>query len=86
MARGGGEWTGGNTGAGVLSFKRITLLVCFVNILIALFVLRFLYTCSLNIYSYNENGERLICLRFCSDYSWLMSEALVLFVCLLSSC
>ncbi|KFK29951.1 hypothetical protein AALP_AA7G199000 [Arabis alpina] len=55
MVRGGGEWTGGNTGVGVLSFKRITLLVCFVNILIALFVLRFLYTSSLHIYSNNEN-------------------------------
>ncbi|ESQ53818.1 hypothetical protein EUTSA_v10025691mg [Eutrema salsugineum] len=55
MARGGGEWTGGITGGGVLSYKRITLLVCFFNILIALFVLRFLYASSLHIYSNNDN-------------------------------
>ncbi|CAB80055.1 putative protein [Arabidopsis thaliana] len=55
MARGGGEWTGGIAGTGVLSFKRITLLVCFFNILIALFVLRFLYASSLHIYSNNDN-------------------------------
>uniref|UniRef100_A0A1J3K027 Apple domain-containing protein n=1 Tax=Noccaea caerulescens TaxID=107243 RepID=A0A1J3K027_NOCCA len=55
MARGGGEWTGGITGGGVLSYKRITLLVCFFNILIALFVLRFLYASSLHIYPNNEN-------------------------------
>lgn len=55
MARGGGEWT--VTGGGVVSYKRITLLVCSFNILIALFVLRFLYASSLHFYPNNRNGS-----------------------------
>jgi len=70
MARGGGEWTGGIAGTGVLSFKRITLLVCFFNILIALFVLRFLYASSLHIYSNNDNGS-----YFLFSFSFLLSDS-----------
>lgn len=54
MARGGGEYNGG--GGVLLSYKRITLLVCLINILIALFVLRFLYASSLHIFPNHDNG------------------------------
>ncbi|KAA3476440.1 (Dimethylallyl)adenosine tRNA methylthiotransferase MiaB [Gossypium australe] len=43
-------------GSGQCSYKRITLIVCFVNIVIALFVLRSLYS-SLYIYSNKDNGN-----------------------------
>ncbi|CDY45040.1 BnaA08g11790D [Brassica napus] len=56
MARGGGEYNGG--GGALLSYKRITLLVCLINILIALFVLRFLYASSLHIFPNHDNGVK----------------------------
>ncbi|KAL0679762.1 hypothetical protein Bca4012_007743 [Brassica carinata] len=56
MARGGGEYNGG--GGVLLSYKRITLLVCLINILIALFVLRFLYASSLHIFPNHDNGVK----------------------------
>ncbi|KAJ0247335.1 Uncharacterized protein HA466_0167620 [Hirschfeldia incana] len=56
MARGGGEYNNG--GGGALSYKRITLLVCLINILIALFVLRFLYASSLHIFPNHDNGVK----------------------------
>ncbi|KAF8045337.1 hypothetical protein N665_5156s0001, partial [Sinapis alba] len=58
MARGGGEYNGGG---GALSYKRITLLVCLINILIALFVLRFLYASSLHIYPTHDNALDFSC-------------------------
>ncbi|KAG2249986.1 hypothetical protein Bca52824_089614 [Brassica carinata] len=68
MARGGGEWT--VTGGGVVSYKRITLLVCSFNILIALFVLRFLYASSLHFYPNNRNA-----VRYTSDEIRKMEES-----------
>ncbi|CAL5385196.1 unnamed protein product [Camellia sinensis] len=53
MARGGGEW--GYNGRGKwCSYKRTTLIVCSINIGVALYVLHSLYT-SLYIYSYNDS-------------------------------
>ncbi|CAG7886418.1 unnamed protein product [Brassica rapa] len=68
MARGGGEWT--VTGGGVVSYKRITLLVCSFNILIALFVLRFLYASSLHFYPNHHNA-----VRYTSDEIRKMEES-----------
>lgn len=67
MARGGGEWTV----TGVVSYKRITLVVCFFNILIALFVLRFLYASSLHFYYPNNRNV----VRYTSDEIRKMEES-----------
>ncbi|XVE94866.1 hypothetical protein REPUB_Repub02eG0046700 [Reevesia pubescens] len=52
----GAKWvgSGSGSGSGQCSFKRITLIVCSVNIVIALYVLRSLYS-SLYIYSNKDN-------------------------------
>lgn len=76
MAR--GEWGyGGGRGSGC-SYKRTTLIVCSVNIIIALYVLRSLYA-SLYIYSSSNNGMYLfhlfdICIYIgnCLDASLIM--------------
>ncbi|KAL0872680.1 hypothetical protein Bca101_022385 [Brassica carinata] len=67
MARGGGEWTV----SGVVSYKRITLVVCSFNILIALFVLRFLYASSLHFYYPNNRNV----VRYTSDEIRKMEES-----------
>ncbi|XWS21165.1 hypothetical protein CRYUN_Cryun30bG0032000 [Craigia yunnanensis] len=55
MAREGrAKWGGFGLSSGHCSYKRITLIVCSVNIVIALYVLRSLYS-SLYIYSNNDN-------------------------------
>ena len=57
MAREGrAKWGGFGLSSGQFSYKRITLIVCSVNIVVALYILRSLYS-SLYIYSNNDNGK-----------------------------
>ncbi|XP_010525993.1 PREDICTED: uncharacterized protein LOC104803681 [Tarenaya hassleriana] len=77
MAR-GGEWVGGRwsygggvTGGGFFSRKKITLLVCFLNILVALYVLRSRYVSSLHLYSNNEQVA-----KYTADETRKMEESI----------
>ncbi|XP_047329427.1 uncharacterized protein LOC124932792 isoform X1 [Impatiens glandulifera] len=54
------------------SYKRITVVVCSINIAVALYVLRSLYT-SLYIYSYNESQN---VVKYTSEQLWKMEESI----------